>query len=184
MGVSVDSKFSHAHWARSLGGVSFPLLSDFHPKGDVSDSYGVYLPEVGISARSTVIIDAAGVVRFAEMVEPGGQRDMAELAARSEEIDAAFGEKLPERAPLSSDAAPSLYIRSQCGFSESVLLTRDNLRLGERLSVRNVSEDEAALAELRELTGKEQAPCLVIDGKPLLESNDIIAELVTRFAPL
>ncbi|HBL56546.1 MAG TPA: alkyl hydroperoxide reductase, partial [Deltaproteobacteria bacterium] len=30
MGVSIDSKHSHKKWAESLGGVSYPLLQDFH----------------------------------------------------------------------------------------------------------------------------------------------------------
>ena len=30
LGVSVDSVFCHANWAASMGGVSFPLLADFH----------------------------------------------------------------------------------------------------------------------------------------------------------
>ena len=40
LGVSVDSMYCHANWARDLGGVSFPLLADFHPKGEVARSYG------------------------------------------------------------------------------------------------------------------------------------------------
>ena len=35
-GVSIDSVHSHANWGRELGGVSFPLLSDFEPKGAVA----------------------------------------------------------------------------------------------------------------------------------------------------
>ena len=34
LGVSIDSKHSHKKWAESLGGVSYPLLQDFHPKGE------------------------------------------------------------------------------------------------------------------------------------------------------
>ena len=38
LGISVDSKESHENWAKSLGGVSFPLLQDYHPKGAMSKS--------------------------------------------------------------------------------------------------------------------------------------------------
>ena len=31
LGVSIDTKHSHKNWAESLGGISFPLLSDWHP---------------------------------------------------------------------------------------------------------------------------------------------------------
>jgi len=35
LGISVDSVHSHRAFARELGGIDFPLLADFHPKGDV-----------------------------------------------------------------------------------------------------------------------------------------------------
>jgi len=43
LGVSVDSIHCHANWGVSLGGISFPLLSDFVPKGNMAASYGAYL---------------------------------------------------------------------------------------------------------------------------------------------
>ncbi len=73
-----------------------------------------------------------------------------------------------------------LYVKSRCGFSRAALLARDNLHLEGSLAVRNVSEDEAARAELARVAGGEQAPCLVMDGKPLLESDAIVSTLVER----
>ena len=61
MGVSIDSRFSHDNWAKSCGGISFPLLQDFHPKGDMAKKYGVYLDDNGITDRATVIIDKQGL---------------------------------------------------------------------------------------------------------------------------
>jgi len=49
LGISVDSIFCHAGWAQSLGGISFPLLADFNPKGAVAESYGLYLKDAGIT---------------------------------------------------------------------------------------------------------------------------------------
>jgi len=91
LGVSVDSRFSHAAWADSLGGVTFPLLADFHPKGEVSKAFGVWLDDKGISDRATVIIDKDGVVRYSASVTPAGKRDLAELAGECEKVDAAHG---------------------------------------------------------------------------------------------
>ncbi len=181
LGVSVDSKFCHAGWAQSLGGVSFPLLADFQPKGAVARDYGLYLDEPGITDRATVIIDAAGVVRHASSVGPAGSRDIDELAALCEELDAEHGqglEDVPAPAGLEPDA--ELFVKSLCGFSLWTLQARDNLHLQEALPVRNVTEDADAMARLRELTGKEQAPCLVVGDTPLLESADIIKHLVSR----
>ena len=52
-GVSVDNAFSLKAFRQSLG-IDIPLLADFHPKGEMSRAYGVYLPERGISTRALV----------------------------------------------------------------------------------------------------------------------------------
>lgn len=185
LGISVDSIHCHANWARDLGGISFPLLADFHPKGQVAQSYGLYLEDKGITDRATVIIDASGVVRHASSVTPSGERDIAGLAGLCEKVDAEHGADLkPLPAPPGLEGEVRLYVKSSCGFSRAVLLARDNLHLQERIPVQNVTEDPAAMEELERLTGKQQAPCLVSGGKPMLESKEIIAHLVSRTAPL
>ena len=85
LGVSIDSKHSHKHWAESLGGVSFPLLQDFHPKGAMAISYGNYLENKGKIARSTVIVDKHGIVRFSAMAD--GERIISELLAECKKIN-------------------------------------------------------------------------------------------------
>ena len=87
MGVSVDSRFCHDNWAKSLGGVSFPLLQDFHPKGEVAKKYGVYLEDKGITDRATVIVDKQGVVRYAASVTPAGERNPKDLLAECQKIN-------------------------------------------------------------------------------------------------
>ena len=80
LGVSIDTKHSHKNWASSMGGVHFPLLSDWHPKGEMSKRYGVYSEEKGHSIRSTVIIDKQGIVCYSQTIEPGNRRYASELA--------------------------------------------------------------------------------------------------------
>jgi peroxiredoxin len=63
-GVSVDSAYSHKAFREHLG-VSFPLLADFHPKGEVSRAYGVYIEERGHNHRALVMIGPDLVVRWA-----------------------------------------------------------------------------------------------------------------------
>src|SRR3990170_5122597 len=87
LGVSVDSRFCHDNWANSLGGVSFPLLADFHPKGATAQSYGVYLADKGITDRATVIIDKQGIVRYAVSVTPAGERSPKALLAECQKVD-------------------------------------------------------------------------------------------------
>lgn len=74
--VSVDSVFSNKVWSEREG-FTFPLLSDFWPHGAVADSYGVLNQTTGFAYRGTFVIDRDGVVRFAEMNQPGDARDQS-----------------------------------------------------------------------------------------------------------
>lgn len=91
LGVSVDSRFSQENWAISLGGISFPLLADFHPKGAVAARYGLYQEDKGIISRSTVLVDQQGVVRWVEVIPPGGIRNSQELVAKCQKLNASKG---------------------------------------------------------------------------------------------
>lgn len=66
LGVSVDSSFCHAAF-REARGLTFPLLSDFHPKGEVASRYGAYITERGHSNRSLVLVDEAGTVAWSHV---------------------------------------------------------------------------------------------------------------------
>jgi hypothetical protein len=185
LGVSVDSVYCHLNWAKDLGGISFPLLADFHPKGEVARAYGLYLDGAGITDRATVLIDAAGVVRHAESVTPAGQRDIAALAAECERLDQEYSGPVEDFGePPGLPEGGLLYVKSSCGFSRAALLARDNLHLSERVAVKNVSEDAAAREALVKASGKEQAPCLMIGGETIQESAEIVARLLEATAPV
>jgi hypothetical protein len=185
LGVSVDSKFCHNNWATGLGGISFPLLADFHPKGEVAKAYGLYLEAAGITDRATVIIDAEGIVRHVSSVGPGGKRDIAELAALCEAVDAAYsGDLAPIAAPPGLEEGTEIFIRSNCMFSTNALAAIHNLHLDGQVPVHNVSEDPDALSQLKALADTEQAPCLVVKGTPMLESDDIVSYLAGRTTAL
>jgi peroxiredoxin (alkyl hydroperoxide reductase subunit C) len=74
LGVSVDAVFSLKAWAKQEG-YEFPLLSDFWPHGEVAKAYGVFNETAGMANRGTFLIDTEGIVRFAEMNQPGEARD-------------------------------------------------------------------------------------------------------------
>ncbi|GGJ84141.1 putative peroxiredoxin (thioredoxin reductase) AhpE [Pilimelia anulata] len=74
--VSVDSVYTHKVFAMQEG-FDFPLLADFWPHGGVARAYGVFNEAAGFADRGTFVIDRAGIVRFAERVEPGVARDRA-----------------------------------------------------------------------------------------------------------
>ena len=181
LGISVDSIYCHANWAASLGGISFPLLADFHPKGAVGQAFGLYLDGAGIDDRATVIIDAGGTVRHASSVTPDGRRNIDELAALCEETDRTWDGDLPAiPAPPGLDGTATLFVKSACGFSQKALLARANLHFEQAIAVRNVSEDPAARSELVARAGRDQAPCLVLGDRVIQESDEIVAHLASR----
>lgn len=83
LGVSVDSKWAHHAYAKHMK-LGYPLLADFQPRGAVAEKYGVYLKDLGFTARATIIVDKAGKVAFVKEHRLDEQRDnkaiLAELA--------------------------------------------------------------------------------------------------------
>lgn len=63
VGISVDGVFCHRAFAERLG-TTIPLLSDFHPKGEVCAAYGALIPERGHANRSLVLVDERGTVAW------------------------------------------------------------------------------------------------------------------------
>lgn len=78
LSISNDANPSKKAWAESLGGISYQLLSDYHPHGAVAAAYGV-LREDGLAERATILIDTHGVVRWTRLYDIPDQPDVAEL---------------------------------------------------------------------------------------------------------
>jgi len=74
LAVSVDAPFSLKAWAEQQG-YKFPLLADFWPHGAVAQAYGVFNDKAGMANRGTFLVDTAGIIRYAEMNQPGEARD-------------------------------------------------------------------------------------------------------------
>ena len=74
-----------------------------------------------------------------------------------------------------------LYYFEACPFCQRVLRTIDKLNIKSEIDLRDVRKNADFAQELKRLTGLSQVPCLVIDGKPMLESADINAYLTKRF---
>jgi peroxiredoxin len=85
LGVSVDSAWSHNAYAEKMG-IKYPLLADFHPKGAMSEKYGVYLPEKGITGRAIFIVDKTGKVAWAKNYDIPVVPDINEVAAALENV--------------------------------------------------------------------------------------------------
>jgi peroxiredoxin len=69
IGVSVDNRWSLKAFKRDES-LTATLLSDFHPKGNVAQKYGVFIGETGYAKRGTFIVDREGVLRGISVKEP------------------------------------------------------------------------------------------------------------------
>jgi peroxiredoxin len=78
LGISIDSVPCNTAWAKSLGGISYDLLSDFEPKGDVSRQYGV-LRQEGFSERALFVVDKEGKIAYKDVHDISKQPDNEEI---------------------------------------------------------------------------------------------------------
>ena len=79
LGISVDSVPCNTAWAKSLGGLSYDLLSDFEPKGEVARAYGAYRAADGISERAIFIVDKEGKIAYKDIHDISDQPDNEDL---------------------------------------------------------------------------------------------------------
>jgi peroxiredoxin len=74
IGISVDGIWCHLAFSKHKN-LRFPLLSDFEPKGNVAQQYGVYRKNDGVSERALFLVDKDGVIRYSYVspirVNPG-----------------------------------------------------------------------------------------------------------------
>ena len=85
VGISVDAVPAKIEWARSLGGISYDLLSDFHPHGAVAEAYGV-ARDGGISERAIFVVAKSGKVVFAKVYDLPTLPDNAEVRQAIEKL--------------------------------------------------------------------------------------------------
>lgn len=94
-----------------------------------------------------------------------------------------------ERGPSGNGSgAPStphsleLYFFPDCPFCRKVLGAIDDLGMKDKVVFRDTRSGPQEKEALVELTGKTQVPCLVVDGKPMHESEDIKQYLYQTFS--
>jgi glutaredoxin len=94
LGISIDHVPSLKAWAESMGGINYPLLSDFWPHGAVAEKYEVLRLE-GYSERAIFIIDKKGLLRYVDIHDIDQQPSNDELIAALKGIDPIAAAKLP-----------------------------------------------------------------------------------------
>jgi glutaredoxin len=175
LGISVDHVPTLKAWAESLGGISYPLLSDFWPHGAVAKKYGAFREEDGKSERALFVVDKKGIVRYVDIHDIDDLPDNEEIykVLRELEPDAIIPEKPAEaESPAEEETAGQksvmLYCRPGC------IDCRLARRFLDRNSVPyievNVRATPSAEAQVREWTGGDLvSPVFDIDGKIVID---------------
>jgi len=101
LGISVDSVPGLIAWAKSLGGISYPLLSDFWPHGAVAQKYGVLRKE-GYTERAIFIVDRQGTIRYVDIHDIGLQPSNEALLNELRKIDPQAAAAAPQEPKAAS----------------------------------------------------------------------------------
>src|SRR5262245_34019992 len=67
LGISTDQVFTLEAWAKSMGGLSYPLLAAHHPHGQVCQQYGALRGDAGIAERAIFVVDKAGKIVYLDI---------------------------------------------------------------------------------------------------------------------
>ncbi len=103
-------------WAESLGGINFPLLSDFWPHGAVASKYGVLRSE-GYTERAIFVLDKKGIVRYIDIHNIDDQPSNEVLFNVLREVDPQAAQSSmvePSTAPPLPQGGIVLYCTSWC----------------------------------------------------------------------
>jgi len=80
--------WSHKAYADKMG-IKYSLLADFHPKGEVSAKYGIYLADKGITGRAIAIVNKAGNIAWYKNYDIPVVPDIKEVAAALTQVKSA-----------------------------------------------------------------------------------------------
>jgi glutaredoxin len=178
LGLSVDSTDCLNAWAESLGGITYPLLSDFYPHGQVAQMYGV-LREEGYSERAIFVIDKLGIIRYVDVhdidLQPDNEelfRVLAELEPQAAAAWAAMaaaqqgGDESPDYKRPEADVV--LYCTPWCPGCRRAKAYFNGLNIS--YAEIDITKDRAAAARVRDwANGNETTPTFDIKGTIIVD---------------
>lgn len=175
LGLSVDSKDCLRAWAESLGGITYPLLSDFHPHGGVAQLFGALRPD-GKSERAIIVIDKKGIIRYVDVHDIDEQPDNEVLFGELTKIEPELARAWSVKAVAAAKAmAPTprpeadviMYCTSWCpGCKRARIWLKER---GIPFVEIDITKDRAAAARVRgHANGNETTPCFDIKGTIVL----------------
>ena len=78
IGVSVDNLPTLFAWTREMGGLWFPVASDFGPHGGLAKKLGI-LRSDGTAERALILVDKCGIIRFLDVHDINVRPDLGPL---------------------------------------------------------------------------------------------------------
>lgn len=85
IGVSVDNVPTLHAWVQEMGGVWFPVASDFFPHGGLADALGI-LRSNGEAERALFLIDKQGVIRYIDVHDINSRPDLGPLVEAMQKL--------------------------------------------------------------------------------------------------
>jgi glutaredoxin len=180
LGLSVDSEPCLKAWADSLGGITYPLLSDFYPHGRVAETYGVLRVE-GKSERAIFVIDKQGIIRYVDVHDIDQQPDNDELFRVLEEVDpqAAAAMRASQPAETENGSEPDADVVMYCtSWCQDCPEARRYFKEHDIPYVEiDISRDRAAARRVRGwANGQETTPTINIRGQVIVTFNQARVE--------
>lgn len=86
LGITVDNIPTLFAWTEQMGGVWFPVLSDFWPHGATSLQYGI-LRSGGVSERAIFLIDKSGIIRYMDVHDINERPSLENLIRELENLE-------------------------------------------------------------------------------------------------
>lgn len=85
IGITVDNRPSLVAWVDAMGGLGFPVLSDFYPHGGTAAQYGI-LRSDGTTERALFVVDKEGILRFIDVHDINQRPPLEEIFTALEEL--------------------------------------------------------------------------------------------------
>ena len=172
LGISVDSVPCLQAWAESLGGITYPLLSDFYPHGQVAQAYGVLRSE-GYSERAIFVIDQYRTIRYVDVHDIDKQPDNDVLLNELAKVAGLPAvPAIPAAQPATSSAAVDadviMYATQWCPGARRARAWLQ--QYGIQFVEIDIARDRAAAAQVRSwANGNETTPTFNVKGKIIVE---------------
>jgi glutaredoxin len=184
LGLSVDSVPCLKAWADSLGGITYPLLSDFYPHGEVAQAYGVLRSE-GYTERAIFVIDRQGVIRYVDVHDIDSQPDNEEIFKVLAELEPEAAEQQAAKATAAVSEQPRpaarvvMYCTSWCpGCRRARTYLEEH---GIDYIEIDIGRDPAAAQRVRQWAGGNQTtPTFDVNGTIIVDFHKASQEKLAQ----